>query len=119
MDMNRLRLVVGILLAISLPDFAGADAPSTRVRQEDALAIMFQVVTQFTDAVKKGDLEPIHNEDAFISAAVNELLEEADGVSPKKTDELKADLTSLGRQSGELHAAADAGRQAQAEVELG
>jgi len=84
----------------------------------DALAIMFQVVTQFKDAGHRGDLDRVHNEDAFIGAAVNELLDDATNIAPNRVDAFRSDLTALARQSGDLHAAADAGQQAQAEVEL-
>jgi hypothetical protein len=117
------RWVAGIFLSLLFLHPLTADSLDQALKaggsnEVDALAMMFQVVTQFKDAVNKGDLDPVHNEDAFIGAAVNELFYDATNIAPNRVDAFRADLTALARQSGDLHAAADAGRQAQAEAEL-
>jgi len=118
---SALRWVAGILLLLSFLHPAPAVGQAVKAggsNEVNALAIMFQVVTQFKDAVRKADLEPVHNEDAFIGAAVNQLLDDSTNIAPNRADAFRADLTALARQSGDLHAAADAEQQAQAEAEL-
>jgi hypothetical protein len=101
-------LVLTLALASSVA--AAAAAPA----QNRPVAMLFQVMYQFQQDVVATNLEAIHNEDAFLGAAISQLMTHPDGVAANRQDAFTHDLTRLGQQSGALHLAADADQPAQA-----
>ena len=78
--------------------------------------MLFQVVESLTSAVETRQLDAIHNEDTLLNIALTSLLRPAADVPAKP--ERNVALLAFSRHVADLHAAADASQQENAEVQL-
>ena len=96
-----------------------SNAATKPVTQARSLAMLSQVVLQLEDYVQSKDLSAIHNEDVILSAAVSELLTQADTIASNQSGDFKTSLTTFCSRVSALHLVADLNQQANAETELG
>jgi hypothetical protein len=83
-----------------------------------SFSMLLQVVKELENHVRAKDLGYVHNEDEILTAAMTDLMAQAETVTSGQSGTVKAALTALAQRVTALHIAADLGQQAQAELEL-
>ena len=82
------------------------------------LAMMMQSMSQFRHYIDTKDLDSIHNEDAIITAAVEQQLENPSGIVPTRLASFRGALTNLAQGVSQLHQAGDLHQHGNAERAL-
>lgn len=125
----RQLTAIGLLLFVMSVRSEGIDAQEIRptyppnssrlsIVQARSIGILWQVTMQLECYVHSKDLSGVHNEDAILSAAVTELLAQADAIGLNQGGDFNASLKAFCEQVSALHVAADLNQQAKSEIEL-